>query len=32
MKTTKRKDWRMIKKFCNWIDKESPLFGDSCAK
>ena len=26
MKTTKRKDWRMIKKFCNWIDKESPVF------
>ena len=26
MKTTKRKDWRMIKKFCNWIDKESPLY------
>lgn len=26
MKTTKRKDRRMIKKFCNWIDKESPVF------
>ena len=26
MKTAKRKDRRMIKKFCNWIDKESPVF------
>jgi hypothetical protein len=26
MKTTKRKDKKMMRVFCNWIDTESPVF------